>query len=96
MSYIPRTNTNFMSMKNKQFKIDKGLMLFTQPRSPFFYGKIRLNRKYVTKSFAPVTNLDEAKAMLFAWQKELLSKNANSVSTVSSPNNLHYLKTLNF
>ena len=87
MSYIPRTNTNFMSMKNKQYKIDKGLMLFTQPRSPFFYGKIRLNRKYVTKSFAPVTNLDEAKAMLFAWQKELLSKNANSVSTVSSPNN---------
>ncbi|MFL2723794.1 MAG: FAD-dependent oxidoreductase [Gammaproteobacteria bacterium] len=76
-----------MSMKNKQYKIDKGLMLFTQPRSPFFYGKIRLNRKYVTKSFAPVTNLDEAKAMLFAWQKELLSKNANSVSTVSSPNN---------
>ena len=87
MSYIPRTNTSFMSMKNKQYKIDKGLMLFTQPRSPFFYGKIRLNRKYVTKSFAPVTNLDEAKAMLFAWQKELLSKNANSVSTVSSPNN---------
>ena len=87
MSYISRTNTNFMSMKNKQYKIDKGLMLFTQPRSPFFYGKIRLNRKYVTKSFAPVTNLDEAKAMLFAWQKELLSKNANSVSTVSSPNN---------
>ena len=87
MSYISRTNTNFMSMKNKQYKIDKGLMLFTQPRSPFFYGKIRLNRKYVTKSFAPVTNLDEAKAMLFAWQKELLSKNANSVSTVSSPKN---------
>ena len=87
MSYIPRTNLNFMSMKNKQYKIDKGLMLFTQPRSPFFYGKIRLNRKYVTKSFAPITDLDEAKAMLFDWQKELLSKNTVSVSTVSSPNN---------
>ena len=24
MSYIPRTNLNFMSMKNKQYKIDKG------------------------------------------------------------------------
>ena len=87
MSYIPRTNLNFMSMKNKQYKIDKGLMLFTQPRSPFFYGKIRLNRKYVTKSFAPITDLDEAKAMLFDWQKELLSKNTISVSTVSSSDN---------
>ena len=87
MSYIPRTNLNFMSMKNKQYKIDKGLMLFTQPRSPFFYGKIRLNRKYVTKSFAPITDLDEAKAMLFDWQKELLSKNTVSVSTFSSSDN---------
>ena len=87
MSYIPRTNLNFMSMKNKQYKIDKGLMLFTQPRSPFFYGKIRLNRKYVTKSFAPITDLDEAKAMLFDWQKELLSKNTISISTVSSSDN---------
>ena len=87
MSYIPRTNLNFMSMKNKQYKIDKGLMLFTQPRSPFFYGKIRLNRKYVTKSFAPITDIDEAKAMLFDWQKELLSKNTISVSTVSASDN---------
>ncbi len=87
MSYIPRTNLNYISMKNKQYKIDKGLMLFTQPRSPFFYGKIRLNRKYVTKSFAPITDLDEAKAMLFDWQKELLSKNTVSVSTVSSSDN---------
>ena len=87
MSYISRTNLNFMSMKNKQYKIDKGLMLFTQPRSPFFYGKIRLNRKYVTKSFAPITDLDEAKAMLFDWQKELLSKSTISVSTVPSSDN---------
>ncbi len=76
-----------MSMKNKQYKIDKGLMLFTQPRSPFFYGKIRLNRKYVTKSFAPITDLDEAKAMLFDWQKELLSKSTISVSTVPASDN---------
>ena len=64
-----------MSAKNKQYKIDKGLMLFTQPRSPYFYGKIRLNRKYVTKSFAPITDLNEAKVMLLEWQKELLNQN---------------------
>ena len=77
-------NFNFMSMKNKQYKIDKGLMLFTQPRSPFFYGKIRLNRKYVTKSFAPITDLDEAKAMLFDWQKELLSQNTMPLAAITS------------
>ena len=74
-----------MSTKNKQYKIDKGLMLFTQPRSPFFYGKIRLNRKYVTKSFAPITDLDEAKVMLLDWQRELLSQNTIPTSAISSP-----------
>ena len=74
-----------MSTKNKQYKIDKGLMLFTQPRSPFFYGKIRLNRKYVTKSFAPITDLDEAKVMLLDWQRELLSQTTIPTSTISSP-----------
>ena len=87
MSYIPRLILNLMSMKNKQYKIDKGLMLFTQPRSPFFYGKIRLNRKYVTKSFAPITDLEEAKAMLFDWQKELLSQNTLPLATVLSSDN---------
>ena len=84
MSYIPRTFFNFMSMKNKQYKIDKGLMLFTQPRSPFFYGKIRLNRKYVTKSFAPITDLEEAKAMLFDWQRELLNQNTMPLASTPS------------
>ena len=76
-----------MSMKNKQYKIDKGLMLFTQPRSPFFYGKIRLNRKYVTKSFAPITDLEEAKAMLYDWQRELLNQNTMPLASAPSSEN---------
>ncbi len=88
MSYIPRTTTKkLMGAKNKQYKIEKGLLLFTQPRSPYFYGKIRLNRKYVTKSFAPITDLEEAKAMLFEWQKDLLSQNTIPTSTISSQEN---------
>ena len=51
-------------MKNKQYKIEKGLMLFTQPRSPYFYGKIRHGNKYLTKSFAPISNFEEAKSRL--------------------------------
>ena len=85
MSYIPRRSFNLMSAKNKQYKIDKGLLLFTQPRSPYFYGKIRLNRKYVTKSFAPITDLDEAKVMLFEWQKELLREDTIPTANISSP-----------
>ena len=76
-----------MRAKNKQYKIEKGLLLFTQPRSPYFYGKIRLNRKYVTKSFAPITELEEAKVMLFEWRKELLSQSTISTSAIPSPEN---------
>ena len=74
-----------MGAKNKQYKIEKGLLLFIQPRSPYFYGKIRLNRKYVTKSFAPITDLEEAKVSLFEWRKELLSQNTIPTSSISSP-----------
>ena len=73
-----------MSAKNKQYKVEKGLLLFTQPRSPYFYGKIRLNRKYVTKSFAPITDLEEAKVMLLAWKKELLNKSSIHSKVISA------------
>ena len=76
MSYyvIHYLNFRLVKSKNKQYKIEQGLLLFTQPRSPYFYGKIRLNRKYVTKSFAPITDLESAKVMLYSWQRELLAK----------------------
>src|SRR6056300_864809 len=88
--YVIHTRCNkkkFMSVKNKQYQIEKGLLLFTQPRSPYFYGKIRLNRKYKTKSFAPITDLEEAKVMLYEWRKELLSQNTIPVSTIQSSEN---------
>ena len=62
-----------MTQKNKQYKIAKGLMLFTQPRSPFFYGKIRVNKKYITKSFAPITSRIEAEKELYIWRDELFN-----------------------
>ena len=63
-----------MINKNKQYRIEKGLLLFTQPRSPFFYGKLRINGKYVTKSFAPISNLNEAKKKLYEWREEILQR----------------------
>ena len=68
-------------MKNKQYRIEKGLLLFTQPRSPYFYGKIRFNKKYITKSFAPITDKQEAIYALYNWKSQLMSQ------TTSVPEN---------
>ena len=89
MSYyvIRYSDLRLVNSKNKQYKIEKGLLLFTQPRSPYFYGKIRLNRKYVTKSFAPVTDLESAKVMLYSWQRELLAKDLASTSVITPKEN---------
>jgi glutamate synthase (NADPH/NADH) small chain len=62
-----------MQNKNKQYRIEKGLLLFTQPKSPYFYGKIRVDGKYLTKSFAPITSLEIAKEKLYEWKESLSS-----------------------
>ena len=73
-------------MKNKQYKIEKGLMLFTQPRSPYFYGKIRHGNKYLTKSFAPISDFEEAKSRLYEWKNDLAGKTEVSLTSPSIPN----------
>ena len=89
MSYyvIRHLDLRLVNSKNKQYKIEKGLLLFTQPRSPYFYGKIRLNRKYVTKSFAPITDLESAKVMLYSWQRELLVKDLATTKVMTPKKN---------
>ena len=71
-----------MANKNKQYRIEKGLLLFTQPRSPYFYGKIRLKGKYHTKSFSPISDFDKAKEKLYEWRNQLI----NNPIDVSSQN----------
>ncbi len=66
-----------MIQKNKQYRIEKGLLLFTQPRSPYFYGKIRINKRYITKSFAPISNFEEAKNRLYEWREEVTQREIN-------------------
>ena len=61
-----------MTNKNKQYRIEKGLLLFTQPRSPYFYGKIRVNGKYITQSFSPISNLDDAKKGFMSGKRRYL------------------------
>ena len=71
-----------MANKNKQYRIEKGLLLFTQPRSPYYYGKIRLKGKYHTKSFSPISDFNKAKEKLYEWRNELI----NNPIDVSSQN----------
>ena len=66
-----------MANKNKQYRIEKGLLLFTQPRSPYFYGKLRINGKYRTQSFAPISNLEDAKIRLYEWRDEIIQQEKN-------------------
>ena len=70
-----------MTQKNKQYKLEKGLMLFTQPRSPYFYGKIRFNKKYLTKSFAPIVSRADAELELYAWRDSLFKNDTPSAKT---------------
>ena len=71
-----------MTQKNKQYKLEKGLMLFTQPRSPYFYGKIRFNKKYLTKSFAPIVSRADAELELYAWRDSLFKNDTPSAKTI--------------
>jgi len=52
-------------------------LLFTQPRSPYFYGKLRINGKYRTQSFAPISNLEDAKIRLYEWRDEIIQQEKN-------------------
>ena len=72
-----------MTQKNKQYKLEKGLMLFTQPRSPYFYGKIRFNKKYLTKSFAPIVSRADAELELYAWRDSLFQNDIPNTTALS-------------
>ena len=67
-----------MKNKNKQYRIEKGVLLFTQPRSPYFYGKLRVNGKYITQSFAPIDDFNTAKEKVYQWREEILGIDKNN------------------
>ena len=69
---------HFTIMKNKQYRIEKGVLLFTQPRSPYFYGKLRVNGKYITQSFAPIDDFNTAKEKIYQWREEILGIDKNN------------------
>ena len=84
-----------MANKNKQYRIEKGLLLFTQPRSPYFYGKIRLKGKYHTKSFSPISDFNKAKEKLYEWKNELINNSSDLTSMSIDRNQYTDFKELN-
>ncbi|MEK9650527.1 MAG: FAD-dependent oxidoreductase [Gammaproteobacteria bacterium] len=80
MSYFMIKQTR----QNKQYRIQKGVILFTQPKSPYFYGKLRINKRYVTKSLSPITDYQEAKEALLQWQRSFYSENKILVKELKS------------
>jgi glutamate synthase (NADPH/NADH) small chain len=79
-----------MKNKNKQYKIEKGVLLFTQPRSPYYYGKLRVNGKYITQSFAPINNYETAKKKLYQWRDEIFSMEKNNFLLADTKKALNY------
>ncbi|MDC1242360.1 glutamate synthase subunit beta [Gammaproteobacteria bacterium] len=79
-----------MNKKNKQYQIEKGVLLFTQPRSPYFYGKLRVNGKYITKSFAPIEDYEAALDMLFKWREDIFGAEKNNFSIGANTKTLNY------
>ena len=79
-----------MNKKNKQYQIDKGVLLFTQPRSPYFYGKLRVNGKYITKSFAPIEDYEAALDMLFKWREDIFGAEKNNFFIGVNTKTLNY------
>jgi glutamate synthase (NADPH/NADH) small chain len=77
-------------MKNKQYKIEKGVLLFTQPKSPFFYGKLRINGKYITKSFAPIEDFEIAKNKLLHWREEVFKNQGNNFAIADTKTPINY------
>ena len=91
MSYFVIRFTQFnMNKKNKQYQIEKGVLLFTQPRSPYFYGKLRVNGKYITKSFAPIEDYEAALDMLFKWREDIFGAEKNNFSIGLNTKTLNY------
>jgi hypothetical protein len=45
---------------------------------PTFYGKLRVNGKYITRSFAPIEEYDAALDMLFKWRDDIFSAGENN------------------
>ena len=79
-----------MNKKNKQYQIEKGVLLFTQHRSPYFYGKLRVNGKYITKSFAPIEDYEAALDMLFKWREDIFGAEKNNFSIGVNTKTLNY------
>ncbi len=65
--------------KAQSWSLYKGMQLYKRPRSPYFYGCLRINNQYFKKSLG-TEDRNEAEQLLFQWKSDLLSDPNSSVS----------------
>ncbi len=80
-------------MKSKSWHIYKGMSLYTRPRSPFYWGCLRIDKKYYKKSLK-TTNRDDAEKLLFAWKSELMTSPDSPVGEQGNSFSAHAKKLI--
>ena len=80
-------------MKSKSWHIYKGMSLYTRPRSPFYWGCLRIDKKYYKKSLK-TTNRDDAEKLLFAWKSELMTSPDSPIGETGNAFSAHAKKLI--
>ena len=65
--------------KAQSWNLYKGMSLYKRPRSPKFYGCLRINNQYFRKSLG-TEDKTEAEQLLFQWKSDLLADPNSSIS----------------
>ncbi|MDA7690718.1 hypothetical protein N8800_03600 [Gammaproteobacteria bacterium] len=58
--------------KPQSWSLYKGMQLYKRPRSPYFYGCLRINSQYFKKSLGTEDRV-EAEKLLYEWKNSLIT-----------------------
>ena len=80
-------------MKSKSWHIYKGMSLYTRKDTPYYWGCLRIDKKYYKKSLR-TTDRDEAEKLLFAWKSELMTSPDSPVGEQGNSFSAHAKKLI--
>ena len=81
-------------MKTRSWNIYKGMSLYTRKDTPYYWGCLRIDKKYYKKSLR-TTDRDEAEKLLFAWKSELMTAKDSPVGETGNSFSAHANRLLN-
>ena len=80
-------------MKSKSWHIYKGMSLYTRAKSPYYWGCLRIDKKYYKKSLK-TTDINDAEKLLFAWKSELMTSPDSPVGETGNAFSAHAKKLI--